>query len=149
MKTYQATYIISSNATLQEADDVKKDVEVFVQSKGGVIIRSDKTNPQPLAWPINRQSSGYVASLEFEMAGNTIGALKEILQKNPHILRQMVLVKEPVKQAKERRTRRSASLTPQQKESRTTSQVFKTAEDKKHQTNLEDIDKKLDEILSE
>ena len=46
MKPYELTYILSSSLTTQEADTQKKELEVFVQEKEGVILKSEKTAPQ-------------------------------------------------------------------------------------------------------
>ena len=55
MKPYELTYIISSDLKTEEADNLKKDVEVFVQEKGGMIVES-------LAWPISSQTINQIMS---------------------------------------------------------------------------------------
>ena len=61
MKTYELTYIISSQLMSSEADGLMKEVESFIQSKDGVVLKSEKTAAQPLAYQIKKQSSGYFA----------------------------------------------------------------------------------------
>src|SRR3989344_3282463 len=106
MKPYELTYIISSAIGTEEAQTLKKEVEVFVQDKGGVVLRSEKTVPQSLAYPIKKHSSGYFATLEFQAEEREIKPLKEKLEKEAKILRHFLIVKKPMKVMKERRTRK-------------------------------------------
>ncbi len=146
MTPYQLTYIISSNMKSEESDNLKKEVEVFIQSHGGVILKSEKTVPQSLSYSIKKQSSGYFVTCEFEGAESSVKEIKEHLQKEAKILRHFLLVKKPIKQMKARRTRKP--LTPEVKaKAAETPQVYK--EKAKKTANVGDIDKKLDEILSE
>ena len=141
MKPYELTYIISSSLTGEEADKVKKDIEAFVQEKGGVILKSEKTVPQSLAYPIKKHSSGYFITLEFQLEEKEVKQLNTNITKEPKILRHFLIVKKPIKMMKERRTKK-----PFTSEER--AGVMPGTKPKEKPANLEDIDKKLDEILS-
>src|SRR3989338_7690863 len=119
MKTYELTYIISSQISTDESEALRKDLESFVQSKEGVILKSEKTTPQTLAYPIKKHSSGYFATLTFQVLEDKVKEIKDKLEKDLKVLRHFILIKRPVKIKKE--------------------ETVKT----------EDIDKKIDEILSE
>src|SRR3989344_6191586 len=146
MKPYELTYIISSGIKSEEAENLKKEVEVFVQSKGGVIVKSEKTVPQSLAYPIKKHSSGYFVTLEFQGEEKEVKALKEKLEKEARVLRHFLMVKKPAKIMKERRTRK-----PLLKGKPDMADGSKVMEDKKkgEKVQAEEISKKLDEILSE
>jgi small subunit ribosomal protein S6 len=150
MKSYELTYIISSAITNQEADTLKTTIEAFIQSKEGVILKSIKTTPQMLAYPIKKQSSGYFITLEFQSKESHIKELQAALEKESPVLRHFIVVKKPVKVMKARRTRKplAADVKPATaaKPSKTTPETIQTPEEK---VELGDIDKKLDEILSE
>ncbi len=148
MKPYELTYIIASNLKSEDAENLKKEVEVFVQGKEGAIVKSEKTVPQGLAYPIKKHSSGYFCTLEFQMAEAHIKPLKEVLEKNTSILRHFLMVKKPIKVMKERRTRKPAVAENKLKPASENTEVYKI-KPKKEEAKLEDIDKKLDEILSE
>ena len=141
MKPYELTYIISSSLTGEEADKVKKDIEAFVQEKGGVILKSEKTVPQSLAYSIKKHSSGYFITLEFQLEEKEVKQLNANITKEPKILRHFLIVKKPIKIMKERRTKKP--FISEEKAGGTPS-----AKPKEKPANLEDIDKKLDEILS-
>ncbi len=141
MQTYELTYIISSHMTVEEAETVKKDFEASLQAMGGMIVKSERTAPLPLAYQIKKQSSGFFVTTEFTIEEGQIKPLKAEFEKNAKVLRHFLIVKKPVKIMKERRTRKPvvASDAPA---------PIKSAKPAK-KVEMEDINKKLDEILSE
>jgi small subunit ribosomal protein S6 len=98
MKPYELTYIISSKMTSADSDNLKKDIETFAQNQGGLILKSEKTAPQSLAYPIKKHSSGYFATLEFKIEEKEIKKIKEKIEKDKKILRHFILIKKPAKQ---------------------------------------------------
>ncbi len=152
MKSYELTYIISSQIPLVEAENTVKEVESFIQSKEGVILKSEKAVAKTLAYQIKKQSSGYFVVLEFQILENKVKELKEALGKNSKILRHFIAIKKPVKALKARRMRKPLFM-----EEKPTTEVYKTrkpsfakaSEAKEESVKIEDINKKLDEILSE
>ncbi len=155
MKTYEVTYIISSQIPSEQVNTLSKEVESFIQSKEGVILKSDqspnggKAVAQTLAYPIKKQSSGYFVTLTFQILENKLKELKEKLEKETNILRHFIIVKKPIKELKKRRTRKPLTTT-EDKSTNIDSQIFTDASKKKSEKiDLDKIDKKLDEILSE
>ncbi len=144
MQTYELTYIIPSNMAVEGAETAKKDFEAFLQGKGGLIVKSERTAPQPLAYQIKKQSSGFFVVTEFQIEESKVKEVKAELEKNVNVLRSFLIVKKPKKIMKERRTRKPlmAVAADTVKES-----VFKKA--KKEELSGKELDKKLDEILSE
>lgn len=175
MKTYELTYIISSQITQEKADSIKKEFESFIQSKEGSVLSSEKISIQTLAYPMKKsrsqgpdkvedsrqsrnvrgpsissgQSSGYFVGLTFQVSEEKIKEIKEKLEKNNEILRHLILVKKPQKELKKTRIRKPLTTL----RSKVTEELFfiKTHEDKKkaEPVKLDEIEKKLDEILSE
>ena len=141
MKPYELTYIISSAEKSEDAQNLTKEVEAFIQEKGGVIVKSEKTVPQSLAFPIKKQSSGYFAILEFQIEEKEIKGIKEKLGKEVNVLRSSLVVKMPAKPVKKRRTRKPITENAVYKET--------SKKEKVEEVKIEDIDKKLDEMLSE
>lgn len=141
MQTYELTYIISSHMTVEEADTVKKEFEASLQGMGGVILKSEKTTPQPLAYQIKKQSSGFFVVTEFQIEESKVKEIKTELERNTKVLRHFLMVKKPVKIMKERRTRKPIAVAEPV--------LAKASKKKPEKMNPEDLDKKLDEILSE
>lgn len=148
MKPYELTYIISSEITAEEAEAEAKNIESFIQDKKGVILKSEKPSPKTLAYPIKRQGSGFFAILEFQLEPEHLGELKEKLQKDGKIIRHMLIIKNPVKIQKERRTRKKPLISPIFVEA-IKDLPAQSEKKKSKKVELKEIEEKLAEILSE
>ena len=151
METYELTYIISSQINSEEADSVKNEAESLIQGKEGVILKSDKMGAQPLSYPIKKQGSGYFNVTVFQVEENHLKEIKSNLDKNIKILRSVIVVKKPVKQMKERRTRRPLGM-PEFEIKRKPSimeKIMGNSSKSQEKVDTADLDKKLDELLSE
>lgn len=154
MKTYELTYIISSEITAEEAGTEAKNIESFIQDKKGVILKSEKPSPKALSYPIKKQGSGFFVVLDFQLEPEYLGELKEKLQKDGKIIRHMLIIKNPVKIQKERRTRKKPLISPASIETKKEIEKDTSAEpEQEKKTNkkveLKEIEEKLEEILSE
>lgn len=141
MKTYELTYIVSSGLSTEEVDNVVKEIDTFVQSQNGVIMSSEKSAAKPLSYRIAKQSSGYFVTSTLQLEETSVKPLQEKLNHEKNVLRHAVMVKKAVKASKERRTRKPMAQT----EKLTAPVATKKVTEK---VNPEDLDKKLDEILS-
>ncbi len=140
MKSYQLTYIVSSEVPSDSMETIKKELETFVQEQEGVILAAEKTTPQILAYPVKKRSSGYFITLEFQSPEDKIKGLEEKIKKEKNVLRHAILVKKASKPKKPRRTRKPIDQAA----------IAKAAPDKaKSNVELKDIDTKLDEMLGE
>lgn len=185
MKTYELTYIIAPDITIEEAEAKSKEIENAIQSKEGVILKSDKPVAKTLSYQIKKFGSGFFAILEFQSEPEVMVQIKSDIEKDGKILRHLILVKNPARKLKERRQRIKPALVVEniakevqkdaekvvefvkekiekileekpasvkdsgeaRPEKKTTTR--KKAEKSKEKAEMEDIDKKLDEILSE
>jgi small subunit ribosomal protein S6 len=105
MKTYELTYIISPEITLEEAEAKSKEIESVIQSKEGTILKQSNPTARTLAFPIGKRASGFFGVLEFKLEPEKLLELKEIVAKDGKIIRHMVIIKEPLKIKKMRRAR--------------------------------------------
>lgn len=158
MKTYELTYIISPEITLEESESKTKELEKQIQEKGGLVIKSDKPVAKTLSYQIKKYGSGFFAVLEFQAEPEAIAELKNSLEKDSQILRHIFLVKNPAKKIKKQRVKPVTITEPvlkevekEKKEEKTEKTTIKKvkSEKSKEKADIEDIDKKLDEILSE
>jgi ribosomal protein S6 len=179
MKTYELTYIVSPNMTAEEAQSKAKELESKIQSKDGVILKSQKPVAKTLSYQINKFGSGFFSVLEFQIEPEAMTEIKSLLEKDIQLLRHIILVKNPAKKQKERRQRikpvaiieavaeavvkevekdaekvvefvkeKIESITTEKEEKKPTAKKVKS-EKSKEKAEIEDLDKKLDEILSE
>ena len=139
MKNYELTYILAPTLTSDQVLQQTSGVESFIQSKEGVIVKSEKTGAQVLAYPVKKHRSGYFVMSEFQAAEGTISDIKVHVDSNGQVLRSFIVVKKPIKEMKERRRKPVAAVN------------FDTVsrdEKKGEKADIQEIEKKLDELLS-
>lgn len=149
MKTYELSYIISSAAGAEETDKTRKEIESFIQGKEGVILRSEKSSPQVLAYPVKRQSSGCRAFLTFQVEEGKIKEIGEKLAKEKDILRHSVFVKRPVRELKKKRLKKSLIGLEKELFAKPAAPFAAVKEKPAEKISGEELDKKIEEILSE
>lgn len=159
MTTYELTYIISPEVSLEETDKMAKEVEALIQANEGVVVKQEKPTAKTLSYPIKKHASGFVGVIEFQMEAEKLGELQLKMQKDEKVVRHMVIIKHPVKIKKMRRQRASAIETTEapivkerepafaEKINEEKEEIKKTEE--KPKVELKDIEQKLDEILGE
>jgi ribosomal protein S6 len=152
MKTYELTYIISPEITSEEAEAKAKEIESAISSKEGVILKQSNPIAKSLSYPIKKHASGFFGILEFQLEPEKLIELKEIVEKDGKIVRHMVIIKEPQKPRKERRTKPVPAFEIDQKtevmEKENKPSSAKASEGRE-KVELKDIEQKLDELLGE
>lgn len=157
MKTYELTYIISSEITSEEAGVTAKEVSSFVESKEGAILKSENPVAKTLSYPIKKFGSGYFVVLEFSAEPEKIKELEEKLKKDDKILRHLIMIKRPARVRRERGSVRKPFLASEIEFTKIKNTAVdanpraEISEDKEkgERIELEEIEKKLDEILGE
>jgi len=150
MKTYELTYIISSEITSEEAEAAAEEINSFIKNKEGIILRSEKPVAKTLSYPIKKFGSGFFVVLEFQIEPEKLNELNEKLEKDGKILRHVVIIKNPVRIKKERRAARKPIFSTETESAEVKNIVEeKISEDKSKKVELKEIEKKLDEILGE
>ncbi len=161
MKTYELTYIVSPELSSEQLKSVAEEINSFVQKEEGVILKSENPIAKTFSYPIKKQGSGFFIVLEFQLAPEKIIELKEKIEKDNKILRHFIMIKKPVKIKKERRVKKHAAAEPEKtdvfsmEQNPITAATHSKPGPEKHarageeKIELEDIEKKLDEILGE
>jgi len=147
--TYELTYIISTEITNEEAQAFSKEIGSFVEQKEGKILNLSAVSAKTLSYPIKKTGSGYYASLEFQAEPGVIKEIRDRVEKDPKVLRSFIIIKKPAKIKKNRRPKpveqAQVQIQPQAPvEPKPEEQAVKS-----EKIELEEIDKKLDEILGE
>ena len=152
MKTYELTYIISSEITSEEAGAMAKEVNSLIESKEGTILRSENPVAKTLSYPIKKFGSGYFVVLEFSAEPEKIKELGEKLKNDKKILRHLVIIKRHARIKRERKGVRKLIFSNEAETKNGTADKnlrAEAAEEKGKKIELEEIEKKLDEILGE
>ena len=157
MKTYELTYIISSEITSEEAEAKAKEIEAAISSREGTILKQSNPIAKTLSYP--KRASGFFGVLEFQLEPEKLLELKEMVSKDGKIVRHMLIIKEAQRIRKERRSRVAPILEVEQKieEPAFTKENLDVAEEEKpagtkptiekEKVELKDIDQQLNELL--
>lgn len=149
LKQYELTCILEPHLDGAGLDNFKKDLEKLVVDNKGKVIRLSEPEKRELAYPINKQGIAIyvVAQISFE-SGDVNNFLKE-LRTNKLIVRHLITAlevqssdSEKSKAPKKSRVKKEETTEDKGKPS-----FVKTSDGKKDKFNLEEIDKKLDELV--
>ena len=132
MKNYELTSLISSEISETEAQQVQSQIVALIQTEGGILLEEKMPFRKKLAYPVKKQSQAYLSILVFQLEPEKLMGLEKKLKEVSQILRYLFLIKQPVKEAK---------IAPFARRPK----IIKTEKEKK--VDLQDIEKKLDEIL--
>jgi ribosomal protein S6 len=155
MKTYELTYIVSPESTLEEAEIFAREIESFIQSKEGMLLKQTNPIARTLSYPIKKHASGFVASIEFQLEAENLIEVKNMLTKDGKIVRHMVIIKKPLKDLRRRRQRKEVvpTLETIKTESVEIKDISKPVVEKSsagvEKVELKDIEQKLEELLGE
>jgi len=139
MKTYELTYLIAGDISGETAKEIQGKVASFIQEEGGVLLEENSLLKRKLAYPIKKstlptqQSQAYLAFLNFQIQPENLTNLEKKLKAEGQILRYLILVKKKVKAIPE-----AVKISPK-----------KVPVGKEKKVELKEIEKKLEEILSD
>jgi len=145
-KEYILHYILKPSMSSDEAHQYRSAMNEKIQGNGGEVKASVcQEAAQRLAYPIARESSGYFCESVFLLQPEHVTALSDTLKHEVQITRYVIKRKEKRAQPKIRKQTRRI---PGEKEI-TSRQPFPTSrpEEKRETVSMEEIDKKLDEII--
>jgi len=161
---YEVLFIIPGSYNDSEVPTIKEKVVSFITKVGGQITKDQDYERRKLAYNINHESFGYYWLMEFDVEGKNIKELNHQLKLTPEILR-YILVKAKIKTAediaqeaavKAKITARKAEKVKQELKEVTEIKkpldrlgVKKEEEKTEGKVSMEDLDKKLDEILGD
>jgi len=129
---YELTYIINPNLSEQEVVTQTDKVAGFINELGGEIIKKDSTiKKRKLSYPIKKEKEGYFISLDFQLSPSQLEKLNHQLKQEKDILRYLIISKKIQK------------LKPIKVEK------FKEKITERPKVKLEELDKKLEELLKE
>lgn len=144
---YELTYIISSDENLQGSEVVAKSIEDAIIQDGGTVLSKDSPSAKNLAYPINKKSSGFLATATFDIDPEKIQTLEGSIKKESKIIRYALLKKKKVQPPKPRREASYGIPKISKKDSSDTSPKEHKEEEKK--VELKDIEEQLEKILND
>lgn len=154
MQKYELLYIVPAKYTEEELKGFSEKVGAIVSQTGVHILETTVLGKRKLAYPIRHLKYGHYVLVDLEAEEDVIGNLNRTLRLTTELLRHLIIVKDPsltkipdfadsgeiVKAEREDSDRRDRRRAPRKPAS---------APAQKKDVNMADLDKKLDEILTE
>jgi len=135
-KLYEVAYLINSTLTLEEAQNLHQTFKNVIQDLGGLIENDGEVMRKHLSYEIKKMHEAYLAYFRFTIQPEKIGELNTKLN-SPQVLRHLIL---QAKRVPPRPVRiRSIKTKPEE--------IKKVPAQPAPSANIEEIDKKLEEIL--
>lgn len=140
MKSYELTYLISPEISEEEIKIISQKVSDFIYEEGGTVENINPPIQKKLGYLIKKKGFAYLSVLNLNLEPEKPLNLEKKLKAEPEILRYQILVKKLPRKVI------SAVKPPH-----LPSQVLpdKSKKDKSAKVELEEIEKKLEEILEE
>ncbi|MDO8265044.1 MAG: 30S ribosomal protein S6 [Candidatus Parcubacteria bacterium] len=141
MKLYELTYLISPETTSEQASKTFLEMTDFIRKEGGIIEKEGKPLKKRLGIKIKKNRTALLSALDMYFDPFKINSLEKTLKENPQILRFLICSKKRIGETLGRpitRRRPFISATPEKE---------KETKKEKEKVGIEEIDKKLEEIL--
>ena len=140
---YELTYIVSPILDEKSLNETATAVRDFVSDLNARIKKEQLGEKRKLAYPIKKQLFGYYVTIEFDLEPEKIAELQDYLKHQNDILRSLILSLDEAKlhpaPAKARIQKTEAAVSAKT--------PFKT--EKAEKIKIEELNKKLEEILEE
>jgi small subunit ribosomal protein S6 len=130
MQLYEATYLIEPNLSNEDIKSLQERIKSWVEEEKGSLTKAHPPVQKELAYPIKKKTTAFMASLTFDLDPPNLQNLEKKIKEEPTILRYLILKKEPEKLTGKTAPRRKPKPS-------------------KTKVELEEIEKKLEEILGE
>ncbi|MFC1638820.1 30S ribosomal protein S6 [Patescibacteria group bacterium] len=152
MKKYEIIYIVPSKYTDAEMEGVVGKVSGILKEAGAEISDTYQMGKRRLAYPIDRQRTGSYVLSHFEAEPEAVAKIDAVLRLTGEVLRHMTVERDPhltqmpsFNEVDERRTEER----PERREREKPMVQAPAKPAAKADVNMEDLDKKLDQILTE
>ena len=132
MKLYEFTYLIYPNLSREEINSLEDRINSFIKEGNGTIVKSSSVVKKTLAYPIKKIGEAFLANLIFNLEPEKVESLEKKIKSEKRIIRYLLLKKKVSKKV----------ITPYRLR-------VKTKIETKPKVELEEIEKKLEEILGE
>ncbi|MEK7512210.1 MAG: 30S ribosomal protein S6 [Patescibacteria group bacterium] len=163
---YELCYIIPIKYLEDELQKAKEVVNGLIKKNKGIATSEQDLGKQRLAYPINQVHQGTYVVVEFDMNGEDRNKLDAELKNLPEVLRHLIIkkrIKSDVEKQREEKIQaglrhvkerelskaEDARKTGLKKVEETTADEAKSAKKEQKKVTLEELDKKLDELLTE
>ena len=151
MEKYELLYLLPAKYTEEELKQMSEKIGGIVTAAGATVVATHHLGRRKLAYPINNVRVGnYILSM-FDAEQPVVAKLNEMLRLSPDVLRHFITVKDPaitkIPAFVEEETRRVHA--DEQPTRPPAPPIQQQPLQSKEKISMVDLDKKLDEILTE
>lgn len=136
MHNYELLCIVPVKYTEDELLPIKEKVREIISKSGGRVLFEDSLGKKKFAFPMKKAHQGYYLVYEFTSDGAILKKLNYDLSLDSDIVRHIIVKRAKPMELELRPPKRKVVLSSEA-----------VARDEKEKIKLEDLDKKLDEIL--
>lgn len=157
MTHYELLYIVPAQYAVEEIDKVYKNVRELITKFSGEIAHEENLGKQKLAYPIASTHQGYYVAVEFNAEPAQMKELDQKIKLTKEVLRHMIVVK-TIKTAEEiQKEQQIKEIIAKDKETKLKEDLEKDPTtvteapvlESKSKVSLEELNKKIDELLDE
>ncbi len=147
LKQYELTCILEPHLDGSSLDNFKKDLEKTIIDNKGKLVRLSEPEKRELSYPINKQGIAIyiVAHIDFE--SSDINEFLKELRANKLIIRHLITTLEIPKADSDKPKAPKKPRIKKEEEGKDKPAFAKAPTSKQDNLNLEEIDKKLDELV--
>lgn len=128
---YEIAYILDGNLNEEKTKETAGSLRSVLEKKNAIFIEDNAPKLRKLAYPFGKQTSGFFGWMKFLVQPSDIKDIEKQIKRIPEITR-MLIMKSYREALMERRTK-----------------IRKRVETEEEKGRIEEIDKKLEEILGE
>ena len=149
---YELTYIITPIIGEIDLNSAVEKIRGFINNLGAEIKSEKVGEKRRLAYPIQKQSFGYFITIEFKLDGEKIEELQKELRHTSDVLRFLLINKDEITEpVRKPRIKKTDKIMKEIDDDGIFAEKIAKPEktEKKEKVKIEELDKKLDEILGE
>lgn len=153
MNLYELTYLITPKKTSDETEKFNKKIISLLKEAGATLYKMNDPKKRKLAYKINNFGEAYLASIDLDIGSEKIKIIEEKLKRESDILRFLIISKDKLEEEKEEKgmNKKIKDTDKEKDKEKVKKEKVKKEKDKKSKkedkVKLNEIDKKIDEIL--
>lgn len=91
MNNYETVFIASPTLSDSEVKGVLSKFQGVITENGGTLVNTEEWGLKQLAYPIQKQTSGYYFLIEFEGPGSIVNIIETLFRRDENVIRFLVV----------------------------------------------------------
>ncbi len=146
---YEICYLLRGDVDEEKALEISEHLRKAAEDEKGIIVQENKPQKQNIAYPIKKHLTAYCGLLKFIFPIDKIEALKKSIEKNEDVLRLFLTRANTEKENTKRPPRKLVKKPIDVSSKQIQTQQKEGAVAEKDALQVEEIDKKIEEILGQ